>query len=365
MRTKHKVNYRDLDSDDPFEESSSCDEEDDIPLAQYLRPSATKPSGSTSKEYRPPTEKKSALKRPANEWTYNINETSRTGRPISFAKAYFQLESVSKEEKDKFLKQCKDQVKGNLTHAEFKRSLTGFLVNRMAILVRDKPELEPLLDAKRKEHAQQNQLPNPCTWAQSQNAITHCNGRPRGKHKKKTKAVGGSGAVVYIVDSKDEDTPMSKRHKVDDVSSQKIEVPKATTAPVASDDYAAAGPGPSKPMIRRLSLIVKNHQELKNSDSKPMIRRPSMFTKNLERIKSSTSKAGAAALVAPKTPKYTGPTREQNRERLRKLLQQGKIDKQLFKMLNTDVYIKRTSDGGMSGELVAPGIKNPEKKKDK
>ena len=28
MRTKHKVNYRDLDSDDPFEELSSCDEED-------------------------------------------------------------------------------------------------------------------------------------------------------------------------------------------------------------------------------------------------------------------------------------------------------------------------------------------------
>jgi hypothetical protein len=158
---------------------------------------------------------------------------------------------------------------------------------------------------------------------------------------------------------------MPKRQRVDGVSSQKMEAPKASAAPVASDDYAAAGPGPSKPMIRRPSLIVKNHQELKNSDSKPMIRRPSMFTKNLERIKSSTSKAGAAALVAPKTPKYTGPTREQNRERLLKLLEQGKIDKQLFKMLNTDVYIKRTSDGGMSGELVAPGIKNPERKKDK
>jgi len=246
MRTKHKVNYKDLNSDDPFEESSSCDEEDDIPLAQYLRPSATKPSGSTSKDHRPPTEKKSALKRPANEWTYNINETSRTGRPISFAKAYFQLESVSKEEKDQFLKQCKDQVEDNLTHAEFKRSLTGFLVNRMAILVRDKPELEPLLDAKRKEHAQENQLPNPCTWAQSQNAITHCNGRPRGKHKKKTKAVGGSGAVVYIVDSKDEDTPMSKRHKVDDVSSQKMQASKDPTAPVTSKHHAAAGPAPSK-----------------------------------------------------------------------------------------------------------------------
>ena len=246
MRTKHKVNYRDLDSDDPFEELSSCDEEDDIPLAQKLLPSATKPSGSTSKDHRPPTEKRSARKRPANEWTYNINETSRTGRNISFAKAYFQLESVSKEEKDKFLKQCKDQVEGNLTHAEFKRSLTGFLVNRMAILVRDKPELEPLLDAKRKKHAQQKGLPNPCTWAESQNAMTHCNGRPRGKHKEKTKAVGGSSAVVYVVDSEDEDTPMCKRQKVDDVSSQKVQASKASAATVASKHNAAGGAAPRK-----------------------------------------------------------------------------------------------------------------------